>query len=245
MLSVIIITKNEESHIAKCLESVKWTDEIIVLDSDSTDNTVAICRQFTANVFDVDWQGFGVQKQRALNKVTGDWVLSIDADETVTSELRTEIENAMLSTKYNGYQIPFLSNFCGKQIRYGGWYPDYHLRLFRRAESEFSNAVVHERVNVKGEIGFLKSPILHDSYTDLAEVLRKMDSYSTLGAKLLYEKSIKSSLSKAILKGLWTFVRAYVLRRGFLDGSHGLMLAIYSSETTFYKYLKLWELQKN
>lgn len=245
MLSVIIITKNEESHIAKCLESVKWSDEIIVLDSSSSDDTVPICRQFTANVFDVDWQGFGIQKQRALEKTTGDWVLSIDADEIITPELRTEIESAMLSTTYSGYQIPFLSNFCGKQIRYGGWYPDYHLRLFRRIESEFSNAVVHERVNVKGEIGFLKSPILHDSYTDLAEVLRKLDSYSTLGAKLLYEKSVKSSLTKALLKGLWTFVRAYILRRGFLDGSHGLMLAIYSGETTFYKYLKLWELQKN
>ncbi|MEI6746332.1 MAG: glycosyltransferase family 2 protein [Methylococcaceae bacterium] len=245
MLSVIIITKNEESHIAKCLESVKWADEIIVLDSGSADKTVSICRQFTPNVFETDWQGFGVQKQRALNKATGNWVLSIDADEIITPELRAEIENVIKSTEFKGYQIPFLSNFCGKKIRHGGWYPDYHLRLFRRVNSEFSNSVVHEWVNVNGKIGFLKSPILHDSYTDLAEVLRKMDSYSTLGAKLLFEKGIKSSVSKAVLKGLWTFFRAYVLRRGFLDGSHGLMLAIYNAETTYYKYLKLWELQNN
>lgn len=242
MLSVIIITKNEQTHIAKCLESVKWADEIIVLDSGSTDETMSICRQYTSHVYETDWQGFGIQKQRALDKATGEWVLSIDADEHITPELHAEIENAMQSSQYSGYQIPFLSNFCGKQIRHGGWYPDYHLRLFRRTDSEFTNAVVHERVDVKGQIGFLKSPILHDSYTDLAEVLRKMDSYSTLGAKLLYEKGVRSSLLKAVLKGFWTFFRAYVLRCGFLDGQHGLMLAIYSGQTTYYKYLKLWEL---
>jgi glycosyltransferase involved in cell wall biosynthesis len=245
MLSVIIITKNEEYHIAKCLESVKWVDEIIVLDSGSADKTVSICRQFTPNVFETDWQGFGVQKQRALNKATGDWVLSIDADETISPELRAEIENAIKQNQHDAFLLPRLSSYCGKLIKHGGWYPDYILRLFRRDLGRFSDAIVHEIVIVNGKMGKLNSPILHDSYKDLAEVLRKMDSYSTLGAKLLFEKGVKSSISKSVLKGLWTFFRAYILRLGFLDGSNGLMLAIYSGETTYYKYLKLWELQDN
>jgi glycosyltransferase involved in cell wall biosynthesis len=245
MLSVIIITKNEESHIAKCLESVKWVDEIIVLDSGSVDKTVSICRQFTPNVFETDWQGFGVQKQRALNKATGDWVLSIDADETISTELRAEIEQAISQNQHDAFLLPRLSSYCGKLVKHGGWYPDYILRLFRRQLGQFSNAVVHEIVIVNGIVAKLNSPILHDSYKDLAEVLRKMDSYSTLGAKLLHEKGVKSSISKAVLKGIWTFIRAYVLRRGFLDGSHGFMLAFYNAETTYYKYLKLWELQQN
>lgn len=243
MLSVIIITKNEESHIEKCLESVKWADEIIVLDSGSTDKTVSLCQQFTPHVFEMDWQGFGIQKQRALNKATGDWVLSIDADEIISPELRHEIEQAINQNQYDAFLLPRLSSYCGKFINHSGWYPDYILRLFRRELGEFSNAVVHEIVIVNGKIGKLNSPILHDSYKDLAEVLRKMDSYSTLGAKQLFEKGVKSSISKAILKGFWTFFRTYVLQRGFLDGSHGFMLAIYNSETTYYKYLKLWELQ--
>jgi len=243
VLSVIIITKNEEFHIAKCLESVKWADEIIILDSGSSDETVSICRQFTQHVFETDWQGFGIQKQRALNKATGDWVLSIDADEIITPELRYEIEQAINQNQHDAFLLPRLSNYCGKLIKHGGWYPDYILRLFRRDLGRFSDAIVHEIVIVNDKISKLNSPILHDSYKDLAEVLRKMDSYSTLGAKLLFEKGVKSSVSKAVLKGAWTFWRTYVFRRGFLDGSHGLMLAIYSSETTYYKYLKLWELQ--
>ncbi len=244
MLSVTIITKNEESHIRQCLEAVKWAGEIIVLDSGSADETVAICRKFTQHVYETDWQGFGIQKQRALNKATGDWVLSIDADEIITPELRAEIEQAITQNPHDAFFIPRHSSYCGKFIKHSGWTPDYVLRLFRREAGFFSNDIVHERVVVKGNIGFLKSPILHYSYTDLAEVLRKMDSYSTLGAKQLYEKNAQSSLSKALLKGLWTFFRTYVLRLGFLDGQHGLMLAIYSAETSYYKYLKLWELRK-
>lgn len=244
MLSVIIITKNEESHITQCLESVKWADEIIVLDSGSTDKTVEICKQFTSHVFKTDWQGFGIQKQRALEKATGDWMLSIDADETISSQLRTEIETAIQSSEFSGYQIPFLSNYCGKQIKHSGWYPDYHLRLFRRNESEFSIDIVHEKIYVKGEIGFLKSPILHDSYTDLNEVLIKINSYSSLQAQKLFERGAKSSLSKAIFRALWKFIQTYFVKAGFLDGKHGLMLAISSSEGVYYKYLKLLELQK-
>lgn len=243
MLTVIIITKNEESHITQCLESVKWADEIIVLDSGSTDNTVSICKEFTPHVFEMDWQGFGIQKQRALEKATGDWVLSIDADETITPQLHAEIESAMQSEHYNGYHIPFLSNYCGKQIRHSGWHPDYHLRLFRRTESKFTADIVHENINVKGACGVLNSPILHDSYTDLNEVLIKINSYSTLQAQKLLANGAKSSLSKAIFRALWKFIQTYFVKVGFLDGKHGLMLAISSAEGVYYKYLKLLELQ--
>ncbi len=243
MLSVVIITKNEESYIAKCLESVKWVDEIIVLDSGSTDKTVEICKQFTPHVFEMDWQGFGVQKQRALNKATSDWVLSIDADEIISPELRTEIEYGINHNQYDAFLLPRLSSYCGKFIKHGGWYPDYILRLFRRELGYFTDDVIHERVIFEGGIGKLNTPILHESYSDLSEVLEKINSYSSLNAQKLFERDVKSSLSKAIFRGLWKFIQTYFVKAAFLDGKHGLMLAISSAESVYYKYLKLLELQ--
>ncbi len=243
MLSVIIITKNEASHIGRCLESVSWVDEIIVLDSGSQDDTVSICRQYTDKVYETDWPGFGVQKQRALDKATGDWVLSIDADEIVTAELRAEIEQALQQNKFHGYEIPRLSSYCGRQMRHGGWWPDYVLRLFRRNAGHFSDAVVHEKIIVEGKVGRLISPFLHDTAVNLEEILRKMNSYSSLGAQMLYEKGVRASISKAVFKGLWTFIRTYWIKAAFLDGYQGLMLSISNAEGTYYKYLKLMELQ--
>ena len=242
-LSVIIITKNEFAHIAGCLQSVAWADEIIVLDSGSSDDTVNICRTYTNKVYTTDWQGFGIQKQRALDKATGDWVLSIDADEIVTPELKAEILAAMQITDNNGFEIPRLSNYCGRQMRHGGWFPDYVLRLFRRNCGQFTDAVVHERIIVDGNIGRLNTPFLHDAFVDFEEVLHKVNNYSSLGAKLLYEKDVQSSVPKALMKGLWTFIRTYFLKAAFLDGSHGLLLAISNAEGAYYRYVKLWFLQ--
>lgn len=242
-LSVIIITKNESAHIGGCLQSVAWADEIIVLDSGSSDDTVNICRAYTDKVYSTDWQGFGIQKQRALNKATGDWVLSIDADEIVTPELKADIIQAMKTTDINGFEIPRLSNYCGRQMRHGGWFPDYVLRLFRRQFGQFTNHVVHERIIVQGNIARLNSPFLHDAFVDFEEVLHKVNTYSSLGATLLYEKGVRSSLPKAIMKGLWTFIRTYFLKAAFLDGEQGLMLAISNAEGAYYKYVKLWALQ--
>lgn len=245
-LSVIIITKNESAHIAGCLQSVAWADEIIVLDSGSSDDTVAICQTFTDKVYTTDWQGFGIQKQRALDKATGDWVLSIDADEIVTPELKTEIVDAIqLLDDCDGFEIPRLSSYCGRIIRHGGWYPDYVLRLFRREQGHFTDAVVHERIIVTGGIAKLKSPFLHDAFVDFDEVLHKVNNYSSLGAKLLYEKGKRSSPAKAILKGLWTFIRTYFLQAAFLDGSHGLLLAVSNAEGAYYKQVKLWAMQQD
>lgn len=243
MLSVIIITKNEETHITQCLESVKWADEIIVLDSGSTDKTVPICHQFTSNVFETDWQGFGIQKQRTLKKATGDWVLSIDADEIISPELRIEIEQAISQNQFDAFLLPRLSSYCGKFIKHSGWYPDDILRLFRRELGHFTDDVIHEQVIVEGKIGKLTAPLLHESYSDFEEVLEKVNSYSTLQAQKLFERGAKSSLSKAISRALWKFVQTYFIKMGFLDGQHGLMLAISSAESVYYKYLKLLELQ--
>lgn len=243
MLSVIIITKNEGTHIGPCLQSILWADEIIVLDSGSEDDTVEICKQFTDSVFITNWPGFGIQKQRALDKAQGDWVLSIDADEVVTTELKTEIEKALLQQEFNGYYIPRLSSYCGKQIRHGGWWPDYVLRLFRRNTGYFTESVVHERIVVQGEIGNLTSPLLHDAFVSLDEVLRKVNDYSSLGAEMLRQKGVQSSLSKAIFKAFWIFIRTYLLKAAFLDGRQGLMLSISNAEGTYYKYVKLLELQ--
>lgn len=242
-LSVIVITKNEAANIAKCLESVSWTDEIIVLDSGSSDETVEICKKFTPHVFETDWQGFGVQKQRALEKATGDWVLSIDADEIISPELRTEIENAISQNQFDAFLLPRLSSYCGKFIKHGGWYPDYILRFFRREVGYFTDDVIHERVIAEGKIGKLTAPILHESYKELSEVLEKVNSYSTLQAQKLAARGAKSSLSKAIFRALWKFIQTYFIKAAFLDGRHGLMLAISSAESVYYKYLKLLESQ--
>lgn len=242
-LSVIVITKNEAANIAKCLESVSWADEIIVLDSGSSDETVEICKKFTSHVFETDWQGFGIQKQRALEKVTGDWVLSIDADETISPELRAEIEHAIRQNQFDAFLLPRLSSYCGKFIKHGGWYPDYILRLFRREVGYFTNDVIHERVIVEGKTGKLTAPILHESYSDLSEVLEKVNSYSKLQAQKLAARGAKSSLSKAIFRAWWKFIQTYFVKAAFLDGRHGLMLAISSAESVYYKYLKLLELQ--
>jgi len=242
MLSVIIITKNEALHIGRCLESVSWADEIIVLDSGSADNTVEICKRYTDKVFVTDWPGFGIQKQRALEHAQGDWVFSIDADEVVSAELKAEIQAAMVESSFHGYEIPRLSSYCGKQMRHGGWYPDYVLRLFKRETGCFTDNVVHERIVIVGDVAKLTVPLLHDAFINLEEVLHKVNSYSSLGANMLYQKNVSSSLAKAIFKALWTFIRTYILKAGFLDGRQGLMLAISNAEGTYYKYVKLLEL---
>jgi len=244
MLSVIIITKNESDHIGRCLKSVSWADEIIVLDSGSSDDTVSICKQFTPHVYETDWPGFGPQKQRALDKATGNWVLSIDSDEQITEELKLEIQQAMKIDTITGFEIPRLSSYCGRQIKHGGWWPDHVLRLFQRKAGHFTDDIVHERIVVGGQVKKLQNPILHEAFINPEEVLHKVNSYSSLGAKKLFEKGQSTSLKKAILKAFWTFFRTYIIKASFLDGSQGLMLAISNAEGAYYKYLKLLDLQK-
>jgi glycosyltransferase involved in cell wall biosynthesis len=246
-LSVIIITKNEETHISDCLASIAWCNEIIVVDCGSTDNTVARCQKYTDNVFVVDdWQGFGVQKNRALAKATGEWVLSIDADERVTATLQQEIKHAITHATYTAFRMPRKSHYCGRWIKHSGWTPDFVTRLFRRDCARFSDDIIHEKVQVlQGDIGTLKMPLLHYSFNSLEEVLEKINSYSSANAHKHFKQGKKSSLTKAIFHGLWSFVRTYILRAGFLDGREGFMLAVSNAEGTYYRYLKLMFLQEN
>ncbi|MEO8343819.1 MAG: glycosyltransferase family 2 protein [Gallionella sp.] len=238
-LSVIIITKNEAANIRACIESVAWADEIIVVDSGSSDATVEICRELGAQVYVHDWPGFGMQKNRALSYATKDWVFSIDADERVTSELRAEIQSALQGAQAEGYEIPRLSSFCGRYMRHSGWYPDYVLRLFKRSSGKFSDNLVHERVIVNGPIAKLQQSLLHESFRDLEQLLAKINHYSTASAQMLHRKNRTASLKKAVGHALWAFSRSYFLRAGFLDGREGFMLAVSTAEGTYYRYLKL------
>jgi glycosyltransferase involved in cell wall biosynthesis len=240
-LSVIIITKNEADNIQACLDSVRFANQWIIVDSGSTDNTVAIARAAGATVIETaDWPGFGPQKNRALDAADGDWILSLDADERIPEALRDEILAAMQAASHSSYALPRLSSFCGHFIRHAGWYPDYIVRLFKKEAGRFSGDLVHESVIVKqGTPGRLKTPIVHYSYVDDDAYLRKLGQYSSLGAQQAYAAGKRSSLSKAILHAFSAFLRSYVFKRGFLDGRAGVMVAISTAESTYHKYFKL------
>ena len=244
-LSVIIITKDEQDLIRDCLQSISWADEIIVVDSGSKDDTLDICREYTNHILiNEDWQGFGYQKNLALQQATGDWVLSIDADERVTPDLKQQIQLVTRIGSHIAYKIPRLAYFLGKEMRHGGWWPDYVLRLFLREKAQFSKDIVHERVLVDGAVGKLKTPLLHYSYTSLEHLLVKNNKYSTAAAIKAHAQGKQSSLGKALAKAGWTFLRAYILRAGFLDGKEGFIAALSKAEETYYRQLKLSYLSK-
>ncbi len=238
-LSVIIICKNEAHAIARCLQSVAWCDEIIVLDSGSGDETVDICRRYTQNVYQTDWPGFGKQKNRALSYATGEWVLSLDADEWLTPELKAEICQVIAAPRADGYWIPRLSSYCGRVIYHGSWRGDSVLRLFKKAKARFSDDAVHEKVVLTGVAARLTFAIGHESFRDLSEVLQKMDQYSTLGAQMRYAQGQRATLWQAVLHGVWSFFKSYVVKLGFLDGAEGFLLAVSTAEGSFYRYAKL------
>ena len=242
-LSVVMIVRDEEDSLGEALASVDFADEIIVVDSGSTDRTVEIARERGAKVVATsDWPGFGPQKNRALAQATRDWVLSIDADERVTPELRDEIRaivSGSNSAAHEAYDVRRLSSYCGKYMRHSGWWPDRVTRLFRRGKARFSEDLVHERVVVDGTTGLLAGKLLHHAFDDLEEVLRKIDTYSTANAQMMHARGHRGSLVAAIGHGCWAFLRTYVFQAGFLDGRHGFMLAVSNAEGTYYRYIKL------
>lgn len=246
-LSVIVITRNEQVNIAECLLSVDFADEIIVLDNASTDDTREIARCLGAVVHVVeDWPGFGKQKNRALALAQGEWILSIDADERVTPELRREILSAITdSHSFDVFNFPRRSSYCGQFMLHSGWNPDYVTRLFRSGRAFFSEDLVHERLISSAPMTQLNSPLLHLSFPDFESVLDKVNRYSSAGAAGLSVKNKKASLWGAIGHGAWSFFRTYVIRRGFLDGQLGLALAISNAEGTYYRYAKRWLTMRN
>jgi len=244
-LSVIIITLNEADNIAACLDSVAFADEWIVVDSGSTDSTCEIARDKGARVVQTDdWPGFGPQKNRALDLATGEWVLSLDADERVTESLADEIRAIMQAPQAEGYYIARLSNFCGRWIRHSGWWPDYVLRLFRRGTARFSDAIVHESVTPPADTARLQGHFLHYPYRDLESLIAKVNRYSTDGAAMMHAKGRHTGVAGIITHSVWTFVRIYILRRGFLDGPEGFILAAVGAAGSFFRYSKLFFLQR-
>ena len=240
-LSLIVITKNEEAAIARCLRSANFADEVVVIDHASTDRTAEIARAHGARVIVTpDWPGFGPQKNRALDRATGDWVLSLDADEWIEPALADEIRDAVArADAADGYEIPRRSRFCGKIVRHGDWRGDRVLRLFRRGQGRFSGDKVHERVIVEGRIARLSSPIEHDSITDPADADEKIDRYATAAAAQLAAEGKTSSAAKAALRGWAAFLRSYLFRLGFLDGLTGLRVANYNRRYTYEKWARL------
>ncbi|HMK56244.1 MAG TPA: glycosyltransferase family 2 protein [Dissulfurispiraceae bacterium] len=241
-ISVAIITHNEELNIGDALASVSEFDDIVVVDSFSTDKTVAIARKYTERIYQHEWQGFARQKQTAVDHARNEWVLVLDADERVPPALRKEIQAAILAPGCDGFFIPRRNFFLGKWIRHGGWWPDAVLRLFRKNSGAFDLREVHEKVVVKGSVSSLSAPLEHYSYRSLSEYMRKMESYATLSAKEYLKENRKPTVKSIIVNPVSTFIKMYMLRRGFLDGVRGFMLAVLYSFQTFLKYAKLWEL---
>ncbi len=240
-LSVIIITHNEAAHIAACLASVAFADEWIVVDSGSSDDTCAIARRLGARVVVTpDWPGFGPQKNRALDLATGDWVLSIDADERVTPELAQAIQATLAAPQHDAYRIARLSNFCGRWIRHSGWWPDPVLRLFRRGTARFNDVRVHESVQAPGSVGRIDAHFLHYPYPDMDALLAKVNRYSSDAAAMMFARGRRTGIAGVIGHSVWTFVRIYIVRRGFLDGPEGFILAAVGAAGSFFRYAKLY-----
>ncbi len=244
-LGIAIITKNAAAHLDACLAALTWADRIVVLDSGSTDNTLDIARSHGAEIHQTpDWPGFGPQKNRCLALLDTDWILALDADEVLTPELIDEIRSTLAEPQADVYALPRLSNYCGRWIRHSGWHPDFVSRLFKRGTSRYSEDLVHERLIFTGSAIRLQNHMLHYSFDDLDQVLAKVNSYSTAGAKQRQLRGQQASLGKALWHGLLAFVRSYILRRGFMDGREGFILAVSNAEGTYYRYLKLMYLNE-
>jgi glycosyltransferase involved in cell wall biosynthesis len=250
-LSVILITKNESANIDACLASVAFADEWIVVDSGSSDDTAERASRFGARVVTTSgWPGFGAQKQRALELASAPWVLAIDADERVSPELAASIRAVVTGGEPRGtdapvaYELSRLSCFGGRWIRHGDWYPDRVVRLFRRGRARFSADRVHERVEVDGPVGRLQGDLLHHTMPSLEDALDKMNRYSSGRAEDKVATGQQGGLAAGLVHGLWAFLRSYLVRRGFLDGAAGFMVAAYVAQGTYWRYLKMAELAR-
>lgn len=241
-LSVVIITLNEETNLARTLQSVAWADEIVVVDSGSTDRTREIAESFHAKFFVEPWRGFAGQKNFALCKASGDWILSLDADEEVEPALADEISTAMKTPSAAGFYIPRKNFFLGRWMRHGGFYPDRKLRLFRRGTAQFEDRLVHEDLHLNGAAGNLRGHLMHRAYPTLASYLDHMNRYSSLGAQMAVAHGPRGfSFTDIVLRPRLTFFYNYVLRGGFLDGREGLLLHLYHTQYVSWKYAKAWE----
>ncbi|MGD9849872.1 MAG: glycosyltransferase family 2 protein [Nitrospirales bacterium] len=245
-VSAVIIAFNDAPNIRRCLESVKWADEIIVLDSHSTDGTTEICQEYTPKVFQETFSGFGRLRNLAVAKATNDWILSVDTDEWATDEIKQEIQGILKSgPSAHAYFVPRRNYFLGRRIRFCGWYPDYRQpQFFHRGHMRYREDLVHESFDLEGKVGYFKSNVEQIPFRNIDHFLRKMDRYSALRAEAMHGEGRLFSRHQLITHPLFTFLKMYVGRLGFLDGKPGLILSILYAYYTFVKYAKLWEIQK-
>ena len=244
-VSAVVISLNEERNIGVCLESLRWADEIVVVDSGSSDGTPEIARRYTDKVFEVPWRGFGPQKQAAVERASHDMVLNVDCDERVTPELAEEIDRLLAGEEFAAaYTVPRRTFVGGKEIRHCGWYPDRTTRLFDRTKGRFTADLVHERVDVSGDTRPLRNPLLHHSFSGIGEMLGKMNRYSDLSARQMFERGRKGTVLDLTLRPGFAFFKTYFLRMGFLDGFEGYVISATTAFLTFTKYAKLRELER-
>ena len=242
-LSAYVITLNEEANLAACLESIRWIDDIVIVDSHSTDATLDIAGRYTSRIFQLDFAGFGKLRNAALAHCRHDWVLSVDADERVTRELRAEIEREIQAPKHAAYLVPRKSHFLGHWIRHCGWYPDYRQpQLFNRRLFRYRDDLVHESFECQGSVGYLKGHVLQYPFRTVGQFLQKMERYSELRAQDMLRGGKHFSTARLLLSPPFTFVRMYLLRQGFRDGVPGLTLSCLYAYYTMLKYVRLWEL---
>jgi len=247
-LSVVVITRNEIANIERCLASVAFADELVVLDNGSTDGTIEAAQALGATVWESpSWPGFGPQKNLALSHARGAWVLSLDADEWLSPELAREIQDVVAQDAQANpavFEMPRRSSYCGQYMNHGGWYPDRVPRLFPNGGARYSDDLVHERLLHSLPVRRLSADLIHRSIPDFESMLDKLNRYSSGRARVMHEQGVRGGLAAALGHGFWTFIRCYLLRRGFLDGAMGFVLAVSNAEGAYYRYLKIGLLQQ-
>lgn len=240
-LSAVIITKNEEKNIERLLKSLEWVDEIVVCDTGSSDSTINIAQKYNCKIFSIDWQGFGLAKRQAVEKAKNDWVLSVDADEEVSVELKNEIIEILKNPKYNCYYIKRVTFYLGKKINYCGWRNDFPKRLFNKKFGNFNTDPIHESLVIDGERGKISAPLLHYTYPNISTHFTKMNLYSDIIAEKLKIINHSSSIFASIFLGIVKFIQMYFFKLGFLDGRVGFILCFNSAIGVYLKYIKTWK----
>jgi len=244
-LTVTVITKNEASNLEAALQSVRWADEIVVVDSESTDETVAIARRFTERVYTQTWPGYVAQKNRAATLASHDWILSLDADERVTPELADEIQSTLAGPPaLPAFRMPRATFYLGRWIRTTDWYPDRHTRLYDRRSAQWAGQYVHESVAVHGAIGDLAGELRHFPYRDVSDHLETIDRYTTYAARQMHEQGRRAGLLQLAGHPPLAFVRNYIVHGGFKDGVPGFIVSSLNAYYVFLKFAKLWELRQ-
>jgi glycosyltransferase involved in cell wall biosynthesis len=243
--SAIVVCFNEEDRIEDCLKSLAWCDEIVVVDSYSTDKTPEICRRYTEKFVQRQWAGYKDQKAYAHSLATMEWVLLVDSDERVSDELRREITEVLAGDKgeFAGYAIPRLVHYLGRWWRRGGWYPDYDVRLFRRKQASWGGAEPHEKIIVDGKVRRLQHPLHHFTYRSIDDHINRINRFTTVSSAELKKAGGRWRLSDALLRPAVRFFRSYILKRGFMEGFAGFYVALTAAVYVFLKYAKLWELE--